>query len=221
MPKRREIFASGEVYHIYNRGVEKRVIFEHTREYQHFLELLQFYQRLHHLRFSKLTSQERVKIITDEKGEPLVEILCYCLMPNHFHLVLKQIVDLGVPRFVQLIGNGYSHYFNKLHERVGPLFQGKFKAVRIQDNKQLLHVSRYLHLNPVVSSLVERPDEYPWSSFQEYITGQKGFCSKDLILGQFKTIASYQKFVEDYADYAKKLHRFEHLMLEKPERNKV
>lgn len=170
--------------------------------------------RLHHLKFSKLSTKEQSDVIEKKIGEPLVEALCYSLMPNHFHLLLKQDSDDGVQNFVRIVTDSYSHYFNTINERVGPLFQGQFKAVHIEDNAQLLHVSRYIHINSVVAGLVKQPQDYIWSSYQEYIEKVLGFCSKDVILNQFKSINDYRAFVEDYIDYGKKLHKIEHLLIE-------
>jgi len=214
MPRRKEPLVTGEIYHVFNRGVEKRPIFENARHYQRFLDLLPFYTRSHHLKFSTLSGKEREEVISKKTGEKLVEILCYCLMPNHFHLMLKQSSDHGIKNFMRIVADSYSHYFNITKERVGPLFQGKFKAVRIEDDAQLLHVSRYIHLNPVVTELVKEPEDYDWSSYLEYIAKKKGFSITEIILDQFKSITFYKNFVHDYADYAKRLHKIEHLLLE-------
>lgn len=84
-----------------------------------------------------------------------LEIISYCLMPNHFHLLVKQVIDHGIVKCLNNFSNSYTRYFNIRHDRVGPLFQGRFKAVRIETDEQLLQVSRYIHLNPVASSLIE------------------------------------------------------------------
>lgn len=178
------------------------------------MESLQFYRTVGHKRFSALTRQERQAIMVKPQGPPLVEIVCYCLMPNHFHLLVKQNVDDGISKFMRLIGDSHSKYFNILHDRVGGLFQDKFKALRVEDNAQLLHLSRYIHLNPVVSSIAETPQDYDWSSYREYIGRRAGFCNKEIVLGQFRGKDAYRAFVEDFADYIKKVKKIEHLALE-------
>lgn len=211
MPRRIEVLATGEIYHIYNRGTEKRPIFLSNKEKNRFIELVRFYQRLHHYRFSKLTVDQRREVIEKRQGDPLVEILCWCLMPNHFHLLLKQLSDGGISNFMRILSDGYSRYFNLVHQRIGPLFQGKFKSVRIEDDAQLLHITRYIHLNPVTGYLAKKAKDYHWSSYHEYTGGITEICQKDLILKQFQTQASYQQFVEDFADYEKKLDTIKHL----------
>ncbi len=203
------------MYHIFNRGVEKRPTFESAHDYQRYLLLMQFYERHHPYQFSRLNHQERLEFITKKSGEPIVDIVCYCLMPNHYHLILKQLKDGGISEFFSKIADGYTKYFNIVYERVGPLFQGPFKAVHIEDNKQLLHLSRYIHINPAVSSLVKKAEDYPWSSYREYLNRSGGFCQKEIITGQFKLISQYQKFVNDYTDYQKKFRKIEHLVIEK------
>ena len=147
----------------------------------------------------------------------MVEILCYCLMPNHFHFLLRQLKERGITRFMTRFTDSYAKYFNTKHKRNGPLFQGRFKAVRIEDDNQLLHVSRYIHLNPVVSYVVsvDQLDAYPWSSMGEYLGLHKNQLSnKDLILGQFKDAKAYRSFVHDQIDYAKTLQAIEHLTID-------
>jgi len=154
-------------------------------------------------------------MIAKKSGALLVEIICYCLMPNHFHFLLKQTTDNGIREFVRKATDSYAKYFNILHDRTGPLFQGNFKAVRIENNNQLLHVSRYIHLNPVTAYLTEEPSEYRWSSYREYAENISRICSKDIVLSQFRSPRAYQRFVIDLADYTKKINRIEHLLLER------
>lgn len=216
MAKRKIVLATGEIYHIFNRATAKQTIFGNSRECKRLLDLFQFYQRAHGRKFSSLTQNERQRVIAQQEGTLLAEIIAYCIMPNHFHLLLRQTTEQGITKFLLRLTDAYSHYFNILHDRVGPLFQGNFKAVRIEDNAQLLQVSRYIHLNPVTGFLVKHAEEYRWSSYREFIDASaESICSKEVILGQFKNRDQYKKFVSDYADYAKKIKKIEHLLMEK------
>lgn len=210
------MFATGEIYHVFNRATAKQVIFGNFREYTRFLDLVRFYQCERGAKFSFLNRKEREDIISNQKSSPYVEIIAYCIMPNHFHFLLKQVVDEGITKFMRRISDGYSRFYNIINSRVGHLFQGNFKAVRIEDDAQLLHVSRYIHLNPVTGSIVKKITDYPWSSYHEYQPNSTvvPLCAKNLVLGQFKVPARYVEFVLDYADYAKKAKRIEHLTLE-------
>jgi len=114
------------------------------------------------------------------------------------------------------ITNAYSHYFNTRYDRIGHLFQGNFGAVRIESDEQLIHTSRYIHLNPVSSYLIEIKDllDYEYSSYPEYINDTRGFINTKEVLSYFKNKNDYRKFVEDQADYARKLENIKHLILE-------
>ena len=98
-----------------------------------------------------------------------VSVLSFCLMPNHFHLVVKQRKENGIKNYLANISNSYTKFFNTKHDRVGPLLQGTFKAVWIETDEQLLHVVRYIHLNPVEAGIVQAPENYLWSSYPAYL----------------------------------------------------
>lgn len=136
-------------------------------------------------------------------------------MPNHFHLLLKQVADNGISEFIGKISNGYTKYFNTKHNRVGPLLQGAFKAVPIETDEQLLHLSRYIHLNPFVTELSKDLNTYKYSSYREYMDlDSKDLCSKELVLNFFKTAKEYKKFIDDHSSYAIELERIKHLLLD-------
>ncbi len=220
---RKTVFANEEIYHIFNRGIDKRPTFTSVREYERALLTLDYYKyRNPPLRLSKalqLNLTEREKFFKTLKREKkVVEIIAYCLMPNHFHFLLKQKLDNGISKFVSNFTNSYTRFFNTRNKkRVGPLFQGIFKSVHIEDNAQLLHIQRYIHINPAVSFVVRTEDleSYKWSSLQEY-TGAvvTNICNKEIILDQFSTLISYRKFLFNEIDYAQKLKEIEHLLLE-------
>ncbi len=222
MAYRKTILAINETYHVYNRGVEKRPIFLIRKDYLRFMASLNYYRfancpvKFSH--FKELSIEERGSILSrlEKESKKLVDIMVFCLMPNHLHFLLKQLSDNGISTFMAKITNGFSHYFNVRHERVGHLFQGNFGAVRIESDEQFVHVSRYIHLNPVSSYLIkiEDIDNYEYSSFPEYIGKKIGFCNTKEILSYFKNIDDYKKFVYDHADYAKQLKNIKHLTLD-------
>lgn len=145
----------------------------------------------------------------------IVEIVCYCLMPNHFHFLLQQKRDAGITEFASKLTNSYTKYFNIKNRRVGPLFQGEFKSVYIETNEQLLHLSRYIHLNPLVDYVTKYLENYKWSSYIEYINSSiNGDCQKDIILNQFKSLNDYKQFVLNWEDYGKKLEAIKHQLLD-------
>ncbi len=222
MALRKTILATNEIYHVYNRGVEKRPIFLNKREYDRFIQIINYYRFANcPVKFSKfkvLPAEEKDNILKKLKGESnvLVDIYAFCLMPNHFHFLLKQLTDKGISKFIGKITNGFSHYFNIRHGRSGHLFQGNFGAVRIEDNEQFIHTSRYIHLNPVTSYLIELKDlnSYLYSSYPEYMGELVGFTNTKEVLANFKNVDEYKKFTEDQADYAKTLGNIQRLTLE-------
>lgn len=213
MPYKQAIFANGEYYHVFNRGVEKRQIFLVKRDYQRFLETLIYYQNANppvRFSFSKIPSAPK-----KSREEKLVEIICYTLMPTHFHLLLQQVKENGITTFISKTSNSYAKFFNTKYKRIGSLFSGPFKAVRIENNEQLLHVNRYIHLNPLIDFLVEDLRSYLYSSYPEYLNiSQTKFCNKEPILSHFKSISDYEKFVLDQEDYGRKIKQIERVLVE-------
>lgn len=220
MPARFTPLIENYYYHVFNRGVNKRYIFKSKYEYGRFILSLKFYNSLEYpIRFSifmKLSSNQRQEIWDRLQNEKTyTDILSYCLMPNHFHLLLKQNTENGISKFLSNLQNSYARYFNVRNERIGPLFQGQFKAVKIDSEEQLLHVSRYIHLNPYSSGIVKSQTKlikYLWSSLPEYISNVKfPLCTKDDILTNFKNVNNYKDFVLDNAEYQKTLEDIKHL----------
>lgn len=183
---RKQKLISGNIYHIYNRGVEKRTIFKDNQDYARFIKGLVVFND------NKITDNftDKFKKILNEfyQREPIVDILAFCLMPNHYHLLLKQRVDNGITEFMRKLGGGFVNYFNLKYERVGTLFQGKFKSVLINDDSQFLYIPHYIHLNPldlIFPNWREKKtinkkqaaiflNNYEWSSYRDYI-GENNF----------------------------------------------
>lgn len=219
VPVRKIPFINNLYYHLFNRGVEKRIIFLGKRDFKRFLDCTNFYNhQLTPCRYSfylRLNSEAKIQAISSlEKSGKLVEILCYALMPNHFHFLVRQIVENGISTFIKNTTDSYSRYFNIKYERNGPLFQGQFKSILVESEEQLYHLSRYIHLNPYTSFLVKRKEEiinYEWMSYKEYLNQIEGFCCKSLIMSHFKTSDKYSEFVLDQADYQRSLDFIKHL----------
>jgi len=137
-------------------------------------------------------------------------------MPNHFHILLKQETENGTFVYMSRVINSYVKYINTKHKRVGPLFQGVFKAVLVETDEQLLHLSRYIHMNAYASGIVSEKSlfSYPWSSLSAYCNDQPSFVDKTFILSNFRSISDYKKFISDQTNYAKELEAIKHLILE-------
>ena len=143
-------------------------------------------------------------------------LLSYCLMPNRFHFLIKQTGDLPISKIISKVCTGYSMYFNKKYKRVGGLFQDQFKAVRVENDSQLLWTSAYIHQNPAVAGLVEELADYPWSSYPDYAGLREGtLCGQSFILGMFKNDRNaYKNFVLESYDKIKERKDLEHLFLD-------
>ena len=224
MPGRTVPLVTNQIYHILNRGNAAQPIFLGKKDYERILDTLSYYQNIHNpVRFSfflRLPSDKKEKILKDlrSKREFSVDIISFCLMTNHFHLLLKQVHDNGISSFMSNVSNSYTRYFNTKNKRFGHLFQGKFKAVRIETNEQLLHVSRYIHLNPYASYVLKSINDlekYSYSSLPEYLNlAQNELCNKELIISQFKNTNDYKKFIINQADSQRELNKIKHLTLE-------
>jgi len=147
----------------------------------------------------------------------IIEVVAYCLMPNHFHLLLKQKKEVGIATYVANFVNAYTKYFNTKYQRTGPLFQGIFKAVYVETDEQLIHLTRYIHLNPVASSLI-KPDAlatYPYSSYGVYLQNTSSdLIEHDTIKSIRALVPDYETFVRDQIAYAKELEKIKHLSFE-------
>jgi len=188
-------FVGDEYYHVYNRGVDKRPIFKDLHDLSRFFQSMELFNSVEPIGSIFELSFGKEKIRNHEK---LVEIICYCLNPNHFHFILRQLVDDGISEFMKRLG-GYTWYFNNRHKRNGALFQGKFKSSHINSNEYLLHVSAYVNLN---NRFKGRPTMLSKSSWDEYLEKTKYcICSPDIVLGQFRTPKEYEAFALSTLEY--------------------
>ena len=222
MPSRKDIFRNGSIYHIFNKTIDRRLIFEDDRISDLFLKLLRYYRStksiIRYSHFNELKGEFRVnfekQILIPEYFK--IEILTFCLMPNHFHLLLKQKKEDGIIRFMSDTVNSVTRFFNILHERKGPVFLPQFRSRQIHTRELLIHVSRYQHLNPFSSGIVKNINDlltYPLSSFNEYSnTKFTSLCNTDIILKEFnygKT--KYQEFVISNAEHQKMLESVKYI----------
>src|SRR3989339_2027244 len=213
-------FVTNELYHIYNRGVEKRNIFLDDKDRVRFIhDLYEFNDKNPTLNLNYHVGSQTeytgvsLQYIQAKPRETIVEILVFCLMDNHFHLLLRQKVENGITMFMHKLGTGYTNSFNKRYERAGSLFQGKFKAVNIQSEEQLMYLPYYIHLNPIelaypgwkenglrdYKKATEFLSNYRWSSHLDY-AGNKNFPSlteREFLLKIFGGQSSYKKGLEN------------------------
>ena len=233
MASKKPPLINNEFYHIFNRGVEKRKIFLQSSDYFRFIlslyelndkNLVLMRDRINQRRKRKNRGETPANI--QNKREPLVEIIAFCLMPNHYHLVLRQLVDGGISLFMKKMGDSYVGYFNQKYNRksMGSLFQGHFKAVHITTNEQLIYLFTYVFTNPL--TLLERNwkeqgieypkraiqylEEYRWSSYLDSI-GKKNFPSvtkRDFLVKIFGGPDNIRKEVETLILSKDKIKKF-------------
>jgi putative transposase len=215
MPSRFRIreFEEQGYYHIFHRGIEKKKVFLDNQDYRMFLYYLKVYLQDPKdllIKYPQLPPRLQAKNLTSQ-----ITLIAYCLMPNHFHLLLQQSTKDAISKFMKQLLNAYTFYFNKKYERTGAIFEGRYKATRISSDDLLIHVARYIHLNPVVAKLVNDPGTYKWSSQKDYLTDKnKSFVNPKTVLSFFKTIRDYQNFVKDQISYAKELAKIKHLTID-------
>ncbi len=187
-------FAAGEYYHIYNRGNGKQDIFYDDQDHLNFLKRLKIVLGLTKMPFvrGQRASLSRMQALPNNA----FTVVSYCLMPNHFHILLRQNSIVPVSKLLLKVCSSYSKYFNKKYQRVGHLFQDQFKAVHIDNDSHLLWLSAYIHNNPVVSGVVEKLEDYPWSSYLDYIGKRQGtLIGTTIVMEQFSSPEEYAKFV--------------------------
>jgi putative transposase len=196
-----------EFYHIYNRGVEKRVIFKNQADLERFLQSIKEFNTLKPIgslyenrpRHRGSPASTASTNVMPENKSPLVEIVAYCINPNHYHFLLKQISEKGIEKFMHRLGTGYSKYFNIKNKRTGPLFQGRFKAKHVDTNEYLLHLSAYINLNNKIHGRGS-PASTLWKSSWEEYCGEgrpEPLSNGAMVLEQFSSVESYKKFAEE------------------------
>ena len=198
--------APGEHYHIFNRAVNKQIIFHDISDYFRFLFLILYlqspiiFQQLgrkvkEFVQSRALDRGEEDKIIKKRR----VELVAFCIMPNHFHLIVKELEEGGITAYMQRGLTAYSKYYNTKYDKSGHVFQGPYKVVHITDNRQLLYLSAYIHRNPrEIVKWFRKEDQYQWSSYQDFIGENRWgkLILPDIIIGQFKNKAEYKNFVK-------------------------
>ncbi|HBB36474.1 MAG: Transposase [Candidatus Moranbacteria bacterium GW2011_GWC1_45_18] len=222
---RKTQFSSNNFYHIYNRGVDKRNVFSDEADFFRFyvsmwllndsrdgiMDVWKNYKRDNtHPAFGDFLRREL------SSRQPIVNIISYCLNPNHYHFILEQVVDGGIEKFMHKIGTSYTNYFNKKNKRSGSLFQGRFKSAQIKPNA-LLYISSYVNCNSEIHG-VAKAENYRWCSFPDYIGKRKDkLCFKRVILSDFKSGKDYFEFAKENMKAQKQKKEDEKLLLESDE----
>jgi REP element-mobilizing transposase RayT len=189
MPRKITPLVTGEIYHVFNRGVDKRITFIDDSDY------LRFYKSLAHFNSVEPVGSlfESVRGSKDASSKKLVTIHTFCLLPNHFHILLTQETDDGISNFMKRLGGGYTSYFNEKYERSGSLFQGKFKRILMNKNEKLLHLSMYINYNHLVHGLNDGDQLFKSSRAIYGGTKMNTFISPSIVLEQYSSPKTYTR----------------------------
>lgn len=210
-----------KIYHIMTKSIAGYVIFNNKEEYLRMKQLIRYYQvenppvKYSYFAIWQKNKDELISEKDYQSKKKLVRIIAYCLMPTHIHLVLQQLRKNGISIYMNRMLNSYTRYFNVKHWRKGPLWTGRFKRVLVETDEQLIHLTRYIHLNPVTAYLVDRPELWQFSSCSEYLAKRP---IKDKVC-EFKHIlevkpGEYKKFVDDQISYQRELAVIKDFILE-------
>lgn len=214
--RRLDIFIKGSIYHICNKSIAHYGIFQDFGNAQRFITRLDFYNSLNNsLSFSqyeRMHGKYKQENLLTIRKDSYVKFLAYCIMPDHYHLLVKINANDRFSEYIGNVENSYSKYFNNKHQRKGPLWQSRFRSIKIKTNEQLLHVSRYIHLNPTTNNLVLRPEDWELSSYNDFITNEGIF--HNIMEISIKSRTMYKGFVENQKDYQRKLKKIKKLLLE-------
>jgi putative transposase len=210
--------APEEFYHLYNRGVEKRKIFLCRADYERFEALLYLANQSEPVDL-KYQGRSFVEMCEVRAGESLVEVVAYCLMPNHFHLLVRERVEGGIAKFMQKVTTGYTMYFNKRNERSGALFEGTYKARHVSDDRYFRYLISYIHLNPIKlfdskwkeNDIQNRTgaerylERYEHSSYLDYVgkdRAQALILEKKTLIDIFPSVGDFKTCVKEWLTYS-------------------
>ena len=219
MPIRKEPIITGGYYHIFSRTIAGFEVLTSREEYQRMMGTILHYND-ENVPCSYVLYPEHIKRMKKHNEplpskEPLISILSYCFMPTHIHLLVKQLRDDGISKFIRHVLQSYAEYFNSKNRRKGPLWESRFKVVTVKTDEQLSHLTRYLHLNPVTAYIIDKPEQWEFSSYREYL----GLQPADKNICFYKDVFDmkperYKEFVEDRIDYQRRLAHIKALTLE-------
>jgi len=217
MATKRYPLIEGKVYHVFTKSIAGFKIFRNDSEYERMRGLLEYYKResppLKFSAFREIKDKEKFNQNHFIAKDNLVKTIAYCLMPTHIHLILKQLTEGGISVFMSNVLNSYTRYFNIKTKRRGPLWESRFKNVEVESDEQLLHLTRYLHLNPVTAYLINEPQDWNFSSYREFLGEiEEGICNYSDVLNVDPE--NYKEFVSSRINYQQELAKIKELCLE-------
>ena len=219
MTSRRNPLLNGHIYHIFTKSIAGFKIFKSNLDYERIKNLFKYYRiqnaPLKYSAFVEIKNKEEFNQNKNIATEYLVEIIAYCCMTTHIHLILKQLKKDGISIFMGNVLNSYTRYFNNKTKRKGPLWESRFKNVVVESDEQLLHLTRYIHLNPTTANLVNEPHDWKFSSYKEFlgeIQEQERICNYSECLNIDPS--DYKEFVTSRISIQQELSKIKGLCLE-------
>ena len=219
MMTRRLPLLEGNIYHVYTKSIAGFVIFRNDSYYKRMRSLLRYYKiEKPPIKFSAFAGKkDKKQFLLDENygKEEIVGIIAYCCMPTHIHLILRQVKKGGISIFMNNVLNSYTRYFNTKTERKGPLWESRFKSVVVTTDEQLLHLTRYIHLNPTTANLVNEPQDWDFSSYREFIEEvqeEEKVCNYSMSLDLDHI--DYKEFVSSRINIQRDLARIKELCID-------
>lgn len=234
MPYRHQQFVNSEIYHVVTRGIDENLIFKDVDDYYRGIFSIYEFNNIKPVEIKERRKQRKKEKTSgdpfSDTREKLVEILAFCFMPNHIHLLLRQLKDNGITRFMRKLGAGYAGYFNRKYGRKGYVFQNRFLPVHIKNDNQLKIVLTYIHINPVsiikpkwkeigirnIEETIKFVENYKWSSYSDYIN-KKNFPSvteRKFISEVIGDEQGCRDFIKNWLEYKKEIRKFPELFLE-------
>jgi len=203
------------IFHICNKSIANFNIFNSRAHAEHFIWTADHYRRNNKTKLSEEMRKKRYTYLNLLEYNPSyhVKILCYCVMPDHYHLLIKAASFDLISGYIRIIQDSYTRYFNLKNKRKGPLWQSRFRRVRVESDRQLLHLTRYVHINPTTSKLVAVPEDWQFSSYRDIISNEHYL--KDILTEvSIRKPSIYKQFVDNQIDYQQKLKSIKRSLLE-------
>lgn len=210
------MFINGQIHHVFNRSIANYKILSDLRNCQRFIQALGYYNnpfnivRLSHFLQHEQNYNPDLLLFNEENS---VKFISYLIMPDHYHLLIKLIKADKFSKYIGDVENSFTKYFNTKLKRKGPLWESRFKSVRIRTDEQLLHTSRYIHLNCTTAGLVNKPESWIYSSYRQIISNS-AVLEKILTEVSIPNKEIYRKFIEDRIDYQRKLKLIKRLLID-------
>lgn len=208
-------FFDGSFYHVFNKSIANFGIFSKSVNSTRFIDTLDYYNNSNEkLSLSVYLRKNSINAnLLIPKDQSIIKIISYCIMPDHYHLLVKIINSHKFSKYINNVESSFTRYFNLKNNRKGPLWQSTVKSVYIESNEHLLHVSRYIHLNPATKYLVNKPEDWNFSSYKFFISDEK-YLKEYVKEISIDDCADYKKFVENNIDYQRQLKHIKKLMID-------